>query len=310
MPHDPGVTRAIEWGWLIAVYLFLGGLSAGALVLSGLANYLGRQEKYLALARAGALIAPVPVMAGSALLVFDLGRPLFFWKLFTAFEPESPMWVGSWLLLAFCAVSTAYAYLFLPDRLRPFTPPRAPAWKNVLAAIALPIAVGVGIYTGVLLGAVPARPFWNTPMVAQLFLFSALSSGAALVLLAAPRMGEDPTAEDVRLVLSADVLFILLELFIVVPFILHGSLSTLAARTSLGLILGGPLTGTFWVGVVLLGLLVPLAVETIALAAAVLRQRPVHLPRRLEATVAALVLAGGFLLRYVFVRAGQLSEFV
>lgn len=300
----------MDWGWLIVLYLFLGGLSAGALVLSALAHHLGRQERYLGLARAGALVAPLPVMLGTGLLVFDLGRPFFFWKLFVALEPESPMWVGSWLLVAFLAVSLPYAYLFLPVRLRPWTPRRPDAWKNVLAALALPVGVGVGIYTGVLLGAVPARPFWNTPMVAQLFLFSALSSGAALVMLALPRLGSRALPEEVRLVLSADILFILLELFIIVPFILHGQLSTLAARRSLGAILGGPLTGVFWLGVVVLGLLVPLLVEAAAIAVSVVKQRPVHVSRALEAGVAVLVLVGGFLLRYVFVRAGQLSEFI
>jgi formate-dependent nitrite reductase membrane component NrfD len=304
------MAHTLEWGWLVVVYLFLGGLSAGALVLSGLANYLGRQERYQTLARAGALVAPFPVLLGTGLLVLDLGRPLFFWKLFVAWEPESPMWVGSWLLLAFTAVSLGYAYLFLPDRRRPWTPARPELWKNALAAVALPIAVGVGIYTGVLLGAVPARPFWNTPMVAQLFLFSALSSGAALVMLVAPRLGEAPAPEDVRLVLSADILFILLELFIILPFILHGELSTLSARRALDLILGGPLTAVFWGGVVVLGLLLPLLVEAAAVAAAVGTRRPVHLPRAVETAVALLVLAGGFLLRYVFVRAGQLSDFV
>lgn len=302
--------QEMDWGWLIVLYLFLGGLSAGALVLSALAHHLGRQERYLALARAGALLAPLPVMAGSGILVFDLGRPLYFWKLFVALEPESPMWIGSWLLLAFLAVSIPYAYLFLPVRFRRWTPRRPDAWKNVLAAIGLPVAVGVGIYTGVLLGAVPARPFWNTPMVAQLFLFSALSSGAALVMLALPRLGLRARPEDVRLVLSADILFILLELFIIVPFILHGQLSTLAARRSLGAILGGPLTAVFWLGVVALGLVIPLLIEAAAIAASVAKQRPVHVSRALETGVAVLVLAGGFLLRYVFVRAGQLSEFI
>jgi formate-dependent nitrite reductase membrane component NrfD len=301
----------MEWGWLIVLYLFLGGLSAGALALSGLAHHLGHGERYLSLARAGALVAPLPVLVGSGVLVFDLGRPLSFWKLFVAFEPESPMWIGSWLLAAFLCVSLPYAYLFLPARWKRWTPARPDAWKGVLAAAGLPVSVGVGIYTGVLLGAVPARPFWNTPMVAQLFLFSALSSGTALVMLAAPRLGgEEPRPEDVRLVLTADVLFILLELFIIVPFILHGQLSTLAARTALRLILGGELTATFWVGVVVLGLLVPLLVESVAVAASVLRGRPVHVPRPLETAVAVLVLLGGFLLRYVFVRAGQLSEFI
>ncbi|PYX42598.1 MAG: nitrite reductase, partial [Acidobacteria bacterium] len=50
-------------------------------------------------------------------------------------------------------------------------------WRRRLAFAGMPISVGVGIYTGVLLGAVQSRPFWNTNLVAQLFLFSALSTG-------------------------------------------------------------------------------------------------------------------------------------
>src|SRR5512134_2284485 len=73
MPHP-------EWGLLIVVYLFLGGLGAGALVLSALANFAGRQRDYQGIARAGALAAPLPVLLGTGLLVFDLGRPVFFWK--------------------------------------------------------------------------------------------------------------------------------------------------------------------------------------------------------------------------------------
>lgn len=77
-----------------------------------------------------------------------------------------------------------------------------------------------------------------------------------------------------------------------------------------GAILGGPLRAVFWAGVVALGLLVPLLVEAVAIAAALSTRRPVHLPRPVETVLAVLVLAGGFLLRYVFVRAGQLSDFV
>lgn len=298
-----------EWGWLIVTYLFLGGLSAGALVLSGLAHYMGRQERFTQVARLGALVAPFPVLLGTGLLVFDLGRPFHFWKLFTACEPESPMWIGTWLLGVFLAVSLPYMNLFQPEARRVWRPARVARWKNVLAAAGLPIGVGVGIYTGVLLGAVPARPFWNTPMVAQLFLFSGLSSGVALLMLLNERLGGG-TPEDRHLLLSADIVFIVLELFMVAPYVIHGALSTLAARESLRLILGGPLTWTFWVGVVLLGLLVPLAAEARTLAANLFGGHALADHRRLEQVAAVLVLLGGFTLRYVFVRAGQMSSFM
>jgi formate-dependent nitrite reductase membrane component NrfD len=259
----------------------------------------------------GAYVAPFPVLIGSGLLMLDLGRPLHFWKLFVAFEPQSPMWIGTWLLTAFSLVSLSYFYLFLPPRWQPWKPAQVQTWKNVLAALGLPIGIGVGIYTGVLLGAVPARPFWNTPMVAQLFLFSGLSTGSALLILLVPRLaGGEEVEDDRRLLLSADTIFILLELFILIPYFVHGELSTLSARQSLGLVLSGPLAWTLWLGVVLLGLLVPLVVEVSELAPTLGRATAVHLNRRVEIAVGALVLLGGVLLRYVFVRAGQLSEFL
>ncbi len=298
-----------EWGLLIVVYLFLGGISAGAMVISGLANYIGRQQRYTHLARIGAYLAPFPVALGTALLVFDLGRPLHFWKLFTAFEPESPMWIGTWLLSAFLAVSLPYFNLFLPEKRRVWGPKNVALWKNVLAAAGLPIGVGVGIYTGVLLGAVPARPFWNTPMVAQLFLFSGLSSGAALLILLGRRLsGEPGPQEDRQLLISADIVFILLELFIILPYIIHGALSTLATRESLQLLFGGTLAWLFWLGVVLLGLVVPLLTEVASVAPTLAGERPLQIPHVVDATAAILVLVGGFLLRYVFVHAGQLSR--
>lgn len=307
MPHA-------EWGLLIVVYLFLGGLGAGALILSAIATFAGRQRRYGRIARAGALVAPVPVLLGTGLLVFDLGRPFFFWKLFTAAAPESPMWIGTWLLTAFSLVSLAFANLHVAEGIRPWRPADPVRWRYRLAAAGLPIGIAVGIYTGVLLGAVPARPFWNTPMVAQLFLFSALSTAAALLMIVVPRAagtgGDDVRqAEDRRMLLSVDVVLIVLELLVIAPYIVHGQLSTESARGSLALILGGAFTWPFWLGVVGLGLLVPLAIEAWDLAPAMMG-RAERAPRRwMDLAVATLVLCGGFLLRWVFVYAGQQSSF-
>lgn len=299
------------WGLLIVTYLLLGGLSAGVLVISGLATYLGRQERFTALARIGAYVAPFPVLLGSALLVFDLGRPVQFWKLFLAFEPQSPMWIGTWLLALFTLVSLASMNLHLPERYRVWKPKAIATWKNILAAAGLPIGVGVGIYTGILLGAIPARPFWNTPMVAQLFLFSALSTASALLMILVPVFAPGPeTDEERKLLISIDIIFILLEIFIIIPYILHAELSTRSARESLRLILGGPFTGLFWIGVVLLGLVLPLLSEVLEIGPTLVRGRSFRPHRLVEVVAGLLVLLGGFLLRFVFVHAGQASRFL
>lgn len=315
-----------RWGFLIVAYLFLGGLSAGMFFVSALATYLrdGDRPAYPRIARLGAMMAPWPVAIGSTLLIFDLGHWYRFYKLFTNFEWHSPMSIGAWLLGGFTLVTLAafWAWLkqetidrfvaALPRRLR-FLKVVDRQWRRTarrsLAMIGFPLSIGVGIYTGVLLGAVQARPFWNTNLVAQMFLFSALSTGcAALILvLALRRTGLD--AREARLLFSLDITLILLELFIVLPYVIHGRLSPLAVQEALALILGGPFTVTFWVLFFSLGLVLPLVLELWEMRPVLLDRAQLHPGRWLAGASAALVLFGGFVLRWVFVYAGQVSSF-
>ena len=84
----------------------------------------------------------------------------------------------------------------------------------------------------------------------------------------------------------------------------------LYTQQSLNLIMGGPFTLSFWVGVVLLGLLIPLAIEGFELFPVIWQEQAVKYSRLWGGLSAALVLLGGFLLRYVFVYAGQVSHFL
>jgi formate-dependent nitrite reductase membrane component NrfD len=314
--------KTIEWGFLIVNYLFLGGLSAGLFFVSGLATFLYKIDEpspYTRIARLGAWLAPWPVMIGCLLLIFDLGRWYAFYKLFLHVRFASPMSIGSWLLVLFNLVALLNCYAWLTEQQRNalFAKlPRALAffqkfnydidhWRRRLALLGLPISVGVGIYTGVLLGAVQSRPFWNTNLVAQLFLFSAMSTGcAALILGLAGR--EKPTAE-LRLLYGLDICFLTLEFFIVLPYLIHGELSVQAVQESLQLILGGPFTLLFWVFFLGLGLLLPLGIEIRELVPVIVGNREFHYNRALAAGTALLILGGGFLLRYIFVFAGQMS---
>jgi formate-dependent nitrite reductase membrane component NrfD len=172
----------------------------------------------------------------------------------------------------------------------------------------------VGIYTGILLGAVPARPFWNTPMTAQLFLFSAMSTGAASLLLISALLPRrfapaDPEGER-RFVTSLDVVLILLEIFMIIPFILHHALSTWSSASSISLIIGGPFTVPFWIGFLGLGIALPLLMEVLELYPVVLRDAVHRYGRVISVASGGLVLTGGFLLRYIFVYAGQVSHFL
>lgn len=322
----------IHWNAFIVFYLFMAGVSAGAFFVSGLATYLGG-ERYKRISRIGALLAPWPVMLGLGALIFDLTKPLEFWWLFLTVQYTSPMSIGAWLLTLFTIVALVYFALWLPrpwrdlvrvpQRRQDLFKPRA--WqaldqaqintaRRVVAAIGAPISIGVGMYTGVLLGAVPARPLWNTPIVAQLFLVSAISTGAAAVLLIAalrrPKAGHDYLHDERRFLVSLDVMLILVEIFIVVPFFLHQALSTWSSSSSLQILLGGPYTALFWLGFAFLGLLVPLAIEGFELFPVIWKEQAVRYSRLWAGMAAALVLIGGAVLRYVIVFAGQVSHFL
>jgi len=322
--------EAIEWNLLIVNYLFLAGLSAGAFAISSFATYIGGPH-FRRVARIGALIAPWPVAIGVGILVFDLGRPFAFYNLFLTVQFTSPMSIGSWLLTGFIFVTLAYAALWLPapldnllripnrahlkdfSRWTPLAQNTIRRWRAILAAIGFPLALGVGIYTGILLGAIPSRPFWNTPMVAQLFLFSAMSSGTATVLLVTALLGtrhEHGYEEERRLLVSTDMVFIVLEIFMLVPFLLHHALSTWSSASSIELILGGEYTLWFWIGVILLGIVLPLIIEAYELFPVILKEGATRYSLALSAVSAVLVLIGGFVLRFVFVYAGQASHFL
>ena len=325
------MSNNVEWGLLVVNYLFLAGLSAGAFAISSFATYIGGPH-FRRVAQIGALVAPWPAIVGVALLVFDLGRPLAFFHLFLTLQYTSPMSIGTWLLTAFILVSLLYALLWIPaplgillrsprrradvwhyGRWQPLLPQTVRRWRAIVAAVGFPVALGIGIYTGILLGAVPSRPFWNTPMLAQLFLFSAMSTGTATVLLLTALLGtrkESGYEEERRLLVSTDMVLIVLEIFMLIPFLLHHALSPWSSATSTQLILGGEYTLPFWLGTIVLGILLPLTIEGYELFPFVLKQGAVRYSLALSTASSVLVLVGGFILRYVFVYAGQASHFL
>jgi protein NrfD len=346
--------RTIEWQYLIVSYLFLGGLSAGLYFVSALTELFRNNDDSAQehIARVGALLAPWPVILGCTLLVFDLGHWYRAYKLFLHFRWESPMSIGSWLLMLFICLSLVFAYGWvsratreqffasLPKRLRflrVFNVDVSPL-RRPLAIAGLPVSVGVAIYTGVLLGAVQSRPFWNTNLVAQLFLFSALSAGCAVLILVLATVPRKFEMYEFKSLYLLDVSFLTLEFFIVVPYLIHGELSVEAVRESLKLVLGGPFTLLFWVFFIGLGLVLPWAIEvrevlpqfltrvqivpamdsaaaTAAGAPGSVVSGPVespaakkpHFGRGWAIAAAVLVLMGGVLVRYIFVFAGQMS---
>ena len=313
----------IFWGLPVILYLFLAGLGAGALTVSSSA-YLrgggGESGIHFDIARYGAFLAPLPVMVGCGLLVFELGSfhvgDWFKWLNLYKTITLSPMSIGTWLLTFFIVTSLVYAFTFLPNP--PVLGERAVRLRRPIAWVNVPLGIGVAVYTGVLLGAMPARPFWNSPVLALLFLLSSLSTGVALILLArailSPRAGTSSTADAPQyhasgyILTASDLLLLGVELVIVFLFLMFAYLAVGDVRHAITVILaGGDLATLFWLGFVVIGLLVPAAVELYYIVPRLLYHREFAPPRGVEIAVSVVVLIGGFMLRYVVVIAGQIT---
>ncbi len=324
----------LTWGLPVILYLFLAGVGAGAVTVSSSVLLRGGGGIFggghFTLARYGALIGPIPVMVGTFLIIFELGRPFRMLNLFKVVN-LSPMNIGSWFLLLFIFLSLLYALAFVPtmisglkrlgDRLDPAR--KAMAWVNV------PLGIGVAVYTGIMLGAMPARPLWNSPILALLFLISALSTGVATITLAqtlfhrrSPDFKTERRVQTRRtsarvgrryresgyVLTASDLVLIGFELMVVFLFLMFAHLTVGDMKYAVATILpGGEMAVLFWVGVVLVGLLVPALVELAYVVPTLLYHREFRAPKFVEIVVPVAVLIGGFMLRYVIVVAGQIT---
>ncbi|MBI5168448.1 MAG: polysulfide reductase NrfD [Candidatus Eisenbacteria bacterium] len=290
------------WAWQIPVYLFLGGLVAGMMMIHGWFTFADRHRRAESVSQLLPALGLVLLSAGMGALFLDLEHKLFVWRLYTTFQITSPMSWGAWILIAVYPALFAALLLRVPEPLATRVPVlRAwsaalladPARVRFVAAANMTLGALLGVYTGILLSTLGARPLWNSALLGPLFLASGLSSAAALVHMVARDGAES------ELLARADNRLLTAELAILGLFLIGLVTAPRVHQQAAALLLGGPFTAFFWVGVVGLGIAVPLFVQTLAVG------------RRVRHTAVApvLVLAGGLLLRFVFVYAGQVSHY-
>ena len=293
---DTFFTAPPHWRWLVILYFFVGGIAGGSYMLAVLADFFGDPGDRR-LARLGYGIAFVGVVLSGIILTLDLGRPLRFWHMMLQSKTGwpmlklwSPMSLGSWALLLFGAVS-ALSFLGalaeagrLPwPRLSRLRPPAA--LGSIVAIVGGFLAFFVAGYTGVLLS-VTNRPIWaDTWLLGLVFLVSAASISAALLILVTYTRGW--LSQGVYALRRFDTWVLVLELITLVALVV--SLGS-GARVWLSV------WGVFLFLVVLIGIVAPL----------VLQWRRRWFPARLATpTAALLVLLGGFLLRVVLVLSSE-----
>jgi len=293
------------WTWEVAMYLFLGGLTAGVMIFAALMTVMGRDEEAPFAARRLALLAPIVLSAGMTTLFLDLEHKLFVYRFYTSFQITSPMSWGAWILIVIYPISIMQilstfrsGYGVLAGFFDGFAIGRTildtcERYRYEIAMAAIPFAIALGIYTGILLSAFGARPFWNSGVLGPLFLVSGMSTAAALVALIARQHSEK------ALFTRIDLALIFAEIALVALFLVNLSTGSGQQIEAVQSVLGGSYTLVFWVLFVGVGLLIPALIEVLEITG---------VNRSLALLAPVLVLIGGYALRQIMLDAGQESS--
>ena len=333
--HNPLIDPHLAvWSWEIPLYLFFGGIVAGMMVLAGLAMLrVARGEDTRSFfSMQTPLLGFVLMNIGMLALLLDLTHRLYVWRIYLTFQVTSPMAWGSWVLIIVYGVLMVSALIRLPDAW-PWlgrTVPVLKTWSDAIVAkpqwIAalgwanLVLGIGLGIYTGILLNTMVARPLWNSAILGPLFLVSGLSAGVAVMHIAAtllqgrqapqgmiggafsamlqPMGSQHPEKQTAQSLVRYDQVFLVTELLFIALLLINLHTSSASHAVAASLITTGPYAMPFWLGVVGVGVLLPLAWQGLELS-----HKVAH-----TVVPALLVLAGGFTLRWIMVNAGQISE--
>jgi formate-dependent nitrite reductase membrane component NrfD len=280
-PADP------HWYWWIIFYFFIGGIAGGSFLMAAIADLFGDGESRQVV-RVGYLLALPLVTLCGILLILDLGEPLRFWHMLVnvttmqpAFKYWSPMSYGSWVLAGF-GLCSGLTFLLALGELRGINPAGG-LIRKIAGALGSVFALLFVSYTGVLLNATNQRIWGDNTILGALFAVSGISTGiAAITLVLSLRRGRDAGA--IRRLERADLFAIVLEIVLLLALV-----AILVAAGSAGALIGGGLGILFWGGVLVVGLLIPLA----------LYLRPRLLGSLTPLTAATLALIGGFILRAV-----------
>jgi Ni/Fe-hydrogenase subunit HybB-like protein len=198
----------LHWGLLIVVYPYLTGLVAGAFILASLARVFNVREVQptyrlsLLSALAFLIAAPLPLLA-------HLGHPERSFEIFLTPNPRSAMamfgFVYAWYLMVVLLLEIWFDYrkdLVVWSR----GATGLTAWLRRLLTlgatdlserslrfdrragkfitiVGIPSAFLLHGYVGFIFGSVKANPWWSSVLMPVVFLFSAIVSGIALMLL-------------------------------------------------------------------------------------------------------------------------------
>lgn len=265
------LSNLVPWGLWITIDLSSIALAAGAFSLCAAVHLFGL-KRYEPIARTATFVGLIGYTMAMLALVLDIGRPDRFWKALVYWNPHSLLWE---VTIAIMLYTTVLVFESMPifsrfEWLRKHFPKIASNMESVHHYAPVLAIIGLGLSSmhqsslGAAYGIIKARPFWFKPEMSVLFMFSAIVGGISLTLFAsmmASRLTSKAKINDALIErASRFVGWLLIGYFYFRAWDALSTSYTYDAGRSEGLhlITKGTLSFNFWIGEMLLGMVVPM----------------------------------------------------
>jgi formate-dependent nitrite reductase membrane component NrfD len=290
---DPKVNGQLqkEWGFLLAVYLFLGGLGGGAYTIAAINSFMGKSMELST--TVGLWIGFPALMIGSIVLIFDLGNPSKF--ILAGLKPGT-----SWIARGVWIISTFLVFSFLTLVLHQFTGiDKSGALMKLIEVWGIAFAIGTMAYTGILLGASKGIPFWRSGIVPVVFVISGLVTGHFLIMIGMVVFSEGASTITQLVLMAKEATVIVIVEILAIVFFLQAAFRHPDSRESAERILRKPI---FVSGYIVFGLFLPFTLSLV-----IFLMNPSGIVTMAISLLAGLLgLMGGLLLRQSVLVCGAL----
>lgn len=240
------VPHITPWGSNIASYLWTKSISAGVLLLSAFFLNSGFEQDAWALNVVSPVVSIVFLTATMLLLIFDLKRPERFLFLLTKPNLRSWLVLGGYVLMIFGILASVWL-------IQGITKAAVSIWIVWPTAL---FAIASACYSAFLFAQARGRDFWQSPLLFWHLLVQAITAGAAMLSLMSSVVG-------VTVFLSYWLgVFLVVSLLVGLAMILTELLMSHNSETvtrSAALLTKGALCRQFWIVVVGLGMVAPVA---------------------------------------------------
>jgi len=288
-----GMNNRIVWGMPHVFAIFLIIAASGALNVASISSVFNKLA-YKSFARLSGLLALALLVGGLAVLVLDLGRPDRLIVAMTKYNFKSIFAWNIYLYIGFMVIVAGYLFVQMSRGTEHLTKPMgivAFAWRLILTT-----------GTGSIFGFLVARDFYDTAIMAPLFIATSFLFGLAFTILVLSFTcftirNQLMTREVMQKFRDLLIIFIVVVLYFTAVHHLNNIYITQHHGVEKFLLLDSPVYSTlFWGGQIILGSILPLLILT---------NKSLGSNRSAMTLASIMILIGGLAQIYVIVIGGQ-----